>query len=605
MNRVKRLLSYLLPYRARALAAFACMAVLAVTTAIYAFLVGPLLALLVTGDWQEAVPESMRALLPALSADSFDRDRAMLLLPLLLVGVAIAKGAAYAGQFYLMGTIGQNVVADLRKELFGKLMSMPPSFWARRHSGDLHSRLNTDVVNIEAAIVWALSSYARDTLQVVVLLVQAFVLDWRLSIIAFGALPVVILPVIRFAKWLKRVTMQSNVVMGDINTVAHEALSGVRVVQAFGAEDRERARYASAIHEHLAVMRRSLLIRATSTPTMEIIAIAGVGAAVAYAGKAVASGEIEGRLFMSFIATVLLMVQPAKALGRVGNFMIQGLAGAERVFEILDVPQEIADAPNARTLPPIADSLFFDDVTLRYETDDEPEGRAIIRGLSLRVRQGEVVALVGPSGAGKSSLANLVPRFYDPTEGAVRIDGVDLREVTLASLRAQIALVTQETVLFNESVAANIAYGRADATREEIEQAAKAAHAHDFILELPKGYETRVGEKGVSLSGGQRQRLAIARAILKDAPILVLDEATSALDTHSEVAVQQALDELMKNRTVVVIAHRLSTIRGADRIVVLVDGRIVEEGSHDELVARNGEYAAMLSLQSGRARDAV
>lgn len=602
MSPLRRLFSYVVPYRMRALAAFVCMAVLALTTAIYAFLVGPLLALLVTGDWREALPDSMKELIPSLSAATLDREQVMFLLPVLLVAVAIVKGLSYAGQFYLMGTIGQGVVADLRKALFARLVSMPPSFWARRHSADLHSRLSVDVVHIEQAIVWALSSYVRDSLQVVVLLVQAFVLDWRLSIIAFGALPVVILPVVRFAKWLKRVTQKSNVVMSDINTVAHEALSGVRVVQAFGAEEREKERYAEAVGRHLSVMRRSLLIRASSTPTMEVIAIMGVGAAVAYAGKAVAAGDVDGRLFMSFIATVLLMVQPAKALGRVGNFMIQGLAGAERVFEILDVPQDIADKPGAKKLPPIQRALSFDQVTLRYDTDDGAQTRTILDALSLEVKQGEVVALVGPSGSGKSSLANLVPRFYDPTEGAVRIDGADLRDVTLESLRAQIALVTQETVLFNESVAANIAYGRPGASQAEIEAAAKAAYAHDFILTLPDGYATRVGEKGVMLSGGQRQRLAIARALLKDAPILVLDEATSALDTQSEAEVQRALDALMKQRTVLVIAHRLSTVRGADRIVVLVDGRIVEEGTHEALLARGGEYAAMTALQAGGVR---
>jgi subfamily B ATP-binding cassette protein MsbA len=328
---------------------------------------------------------------------------------------------------------------------------------------------------------------------------------------------------------------------------------------------------------------------------MEVIAVAGLGAAIAYAGHAVASGEVDGKLFLSFVATVLLMVQPAKTIGRVGNFMLLGLAGAERVFEVLDAPLEIADAPGAKTLAPIERSIAFEKLSFCYE----PEGRWILRDVDLTVHCGEVVALVGSSGSGKTTLANLVPRFYDAVEGRVAIDGVDVRDVTLASLRRQLALVTQESLLFNESVAANIAYGRPGASRAEVEAAARAANAHEFILGLAQGYETVVGERGAMLSGGQKQRLAIARALLKDAPILILDEATSALDAASEAEVQRALETLMKHRTVLVIAHRLSTVRHADRIVVLADGRIVEQGTHDQLMSAGGDYARMVALQRG------
>jgi subfamily B ATP-binding cassette protein MsbA len=507
------------------------------------------------------------------------------------------KGAAYAGQFFLMGTVAQDVVADLRRALFGKLVSLPPAWYAKRHTGDLHSRLAVDVQNVENAIVWALSSYVRDSLQVLVLLAQAFVLDWRLSVIAFGALPATIVPVTRFAKRLKRITKQSNEAMGRISEATHEALGGIRVVQSFSMEAREKERFDGAVRSYLALMRKSLAVRALSTPTMEVIAVAGLGAAIGYAGHAVASGEVDGKLFLSFVATVLLMVQPAKTIGRVGNFMLQGLAGAERVFEVLDAPVEIADAPGAKVLAPIERSIAFEKVSFRYG----PEERWILRDVDLTVRRGEVVALVGSSGSGKTTLANLVPRFYDAIEGRVAIDGTDVRGVTLASLRAQLALVTQESLLFNESVASNIAYGRPGASRAEVEAAARAAHAHEFILALPKGYETVVGERGVMLSGGQKQRLAIARALLKDAPILILDEATSALDAESEAEVQRALETLMAHRTVLVIAHRLSTVRHADRIVVLGEGRIVEQGSHDQLMSSGGDYARMVALQRGAA----
>jgi subfamily B ATP-binding cassette protein MsbA len=599
MNPYLRMLGYLRRYQPRIAATLACMLVLALTTAAYAFMVGPLLAFLVTGDYRAALSPSLRTFLPDFDPSTVDRRSVLLALPILLVGVSIVKGAAYAGQFFLMGTIGQNVVADLRKDLFSKLVSLSPSFYARRQTGDLYSRLSLDVSYVENAIVWALSSYIRDSLQVIVLLSQAFILDWRLSIIAFGAFPLTVLPVIRFARRLKRITSQSNEAMGEIIQRTSETVGGIRVVQAFGMERAEVKRFDNAVERYLKVMRRSLLVRALSTPTMEIIAVAGIGAAIAYAGTTVGTGGLDGRVFMSFVATVLLMYQPAKTLGRVGNFMVQGMAGAERIFEILDAPNEIVDSPIARDVEPIRKGLHFEAVSFRYQSaQPDHVAKWVLREVDLQIARGEVVAIVGPSGSGKTTIANLVPRFFDVTEGRVSIDGVDVREMTLQSLRGQLSVVTQETLLFNESIAVNIAYGRPGASIAEIEAAAKAADAHEFIRALPKGYDTVIGERGVMLSGGQRQRLAIARAVLKDAPILILDEATSALDTKSEAEVQSALDRLMKDRTVLVIAHRLSTVRNADRIVVLVDGHIAEMGTHQELLAKRGEYARMIAVQS-------
>jgi subfamily B ATP-binding cassette protein MsbA len=606
MNRYRRMFAYVLPYRLRLLATFACMALLAITTAIYAFMVGPLLAFLVTGDYRQALPGPVVRLLPGLSAEQIDRHRVLLALPVLMISVALIKGVAYAGQFYLMGTIGQLVVADLRKELFAKLLSMSPAFYARRHTADLYSRLTLEVSNIENAIIYSVSSYVRDSLQIGVLLLQAFILDWRLSLIAFGAIPLTVFPVARFAGRLKRVTSQSNQAMSKVTQVTQEAVSSIRVVQSFGMEERERRRFGEAVGEYLAIMRRSLRIRGTSTPTMEIIAVTGISAAIAFAGNAVTTGSIDPRAFMSFVATVMLMYQPAKSIGRVGHFLVQGLAAAERVFEILDTPNDIIERPGARDLPAIRNGIVFENVSFRYapRTSDSSAVESasdewVLRDLNLEIRKGEVVALVGRSGSGKTTIANLVPRFFDAVEGKVSIDGNDVRDVTLQSLRAQVSLVTQETLLFNESVGANISYGKPGASQGDIEAAAKAADAHEFIRGLPEGYATVIGEKGLTLSGGQKQRLAIARALLKDSPILVLDEATSALDTRSEAEVQRALERLMRDRTVLVIAHRLSTVRNANRIVVLIDGRIVESGSHAELLARRGEYARMWAAQAG------
>ncbi|TMA16315.1 MAG: ATP-binding cassette domain-containing protein [Deltaproteobacteria bacterium] len=502
--------------------------------------------------------------------------------------------SAATGAFsWLVGPMFQFVFkgADMRLALHQKLLELAPAFFARSSSGDLLARFASDVAAVEFAVTYGFAAYLRDGLQVLVLLGVSIALDWRLALLAFVAVPLTVLPIVRFARRLKKIAARGQAQIGTLYTLLHEALQGVRIVQSFGMERYERNKFAAGQDRFLATMRRSFFVRAIFTPTLEIMAAIGIATTVVFAARAVAAGNLQPDRVISFLATIVLLYTPLKSLGGTGQGVTQGLAGARRLWEVLDEP--VDPVPGHLELAPFTREIRFERVSFRYRA----EGPLVLRNVDLSLRRGEVIALVGPSGGGKTTLVNLLPRFADPSDGRVTIDGRDIREATFRSLRAQIALVAQETFLFDDTVRANIAYGLRDVPQERLEAAAKAARAHDFIRELPRAYDTDVGERGVTLSGGQRQRLAIARALLKDAPILLLDEATSALDTESEREVQRALDRLMEKRTCLVIAHRLSTIRHATRIAVLAQGRVVELGTHDELLARRGEYARLYELQ--------
>jgi subfamily B ATP-binding cassette protein MsbA len=596
-----RILRYALPYKGRFVAAFGCMVVLALATATYVNLLGPILEFLFTG--RTSAMAGLGRLLPgSLDVDRLaagvPREKVLAWLPAVVTGVALVKGVAYFGQFYLMGMVSQRIVADLRRALFDHMLSLSPAFFSRRHSGDLMSRLSNDVGSVENAISSAVASYLRDGLTVVVMLVNCFILDWRLSLMAFVAIPVTILPIIRIGRKLKKVTTQSQSTLGRISEMVQEALAGMRVVQAYGMEPWESRRFEEVNERWIRIQRRSFFTRAVSSPLMEVMAAVGLSIAIWWVGGRILQGELQAGKFFSFVTAIMLLYQPVKQLGRVGQVALQGMAAGERIFEILDARSEVADTGKL-VLPPFREEIRFEHVSFSY--GEKP----VLRDVSLSIRKGEVVALVGSSGGGKTTLANLLPRFWDPAQGRIAVDGVDVREATLASLRAQMALVTQETVLFNDTVRANIAYGRPEVAAAGVERAARMAHAHDFIAALPLGYDTVIGERGALLSGGQRQRIAIARAFLKDAPILILDEATSALDAESEREVQKALESLMglggrgAQRTTLVIAHRLSTIRHADRIVVLSAGHVAEVGGHDDLMARSGEYARLYRIYEG------
>ena len=478
-----------------------------------------------------------------------------------------------------------------RNLLARHLQFMSLSFFSRHPSGTLISRVANDVTLLRSALTDALASFLKDTTSLIVLVVVAFIKDWFLASLAFVVFPASVLPVMRLSRKIKRFAKRGQISTGKLTVFLQESIQGNRIVKAFGMEEYELQRFARENFRLFKQSLRACRIRGIVTPMMELLAAFGIGTVVWYGGSSVVAGGRTPGEFLAFMAAMFLMYQPFKSLTRTYTVLHQGLAGAERVFEILDEPPSIKDKPEAKIAPRFAKAIEFHDVSFAYGA------KPVLSRVNLTIRAGEVVALVGMSGAGKSTLADLIPRFYDVNSGQITIDGVDIRDVSVATLRSQIGIVTQHTFLFDDTARNNIAYGDPERGMDDVIAAAKAAHADEFIRSMPNGYDSQVGEMGMQLSGGQRQRLAIARALLKDAPILILDEATSALDSDSERMVQEALEHLMTERTTLVIAHRLSTIRNADRIVVLVDGTIAEEGTHEELLARKSEYSRLYSLQ--------
>lgn len=570
MKTYRRLLHYLAPHRGLFIAAFVCMVVFGASDGVVPFLV--------------------KHVLDGVFAR---RDEQLLyVLPLLVVLFALIRAACDFGQQYLMCRVGHHIVQDMRNQVHAQVLRLEPGFFVRKPSADILTIVNNDIVLIRSLLTDSLASIVRDTIRIVALVGAAFYLDPVLAIIGVVVLPVGIVPVYRFGRRIRRLSRKGQDAIGTLSGRLQESILGSRVVKIFLREQHEQKRFESENSELTATFVRTERTRALTGPVNEVLASIAVAGVMLYGGFSVISQTRTQGDFIAFLIALFLMYDPFKKLGRLHSSMQQGIAAADRLFELLDTSPRIGE-PAATAAPPAHFDISFDRVTVRYSES----GPDVLKDVTFKVAEGQRVALVGFSGAGKSTLVDLLPRFIDPRSGVVRIGGIDVKQMRLQDLRGMLSLVGQHTFLFNDTVFNNIAYGLAGASREQVEAAARAAYAYEFISQLPQGFDTVVGEGGFSLSGGERQRIAIARAILKDAPILLLDEATASLDNRAEREVQMALEQLAVKRTSIIIAHRLSTVRSCHQIVVLHEGQVIETGTNDELLRKGGEYSKLYALQ--------
>jgi subfamily B ATP-binding cassette protein MsbA len=568
-DRHKRLLALIKENKLRLFLAMACMLVIAVASSATAFLVKPVL-----------------------DDIFFNKDTTMLkIIPLVVILIYFLRGLGMYGQDYLMNYVGENIIKDLRNDLYNRIQDLPIAFFHKEQTGVLMSRITNDVNIIKTMVSTAVTGSLKDSFTIVGLTFVIFYRDWKMALFAFIILPVAFFPIVEFGRRVRRISTGWQEAMADLNSFLHETIAGNKIVKAFGMESYEKKRFFNKTLDLFKLEMKAVIARSLSSPIMEFLGGLGIAFIIWYGGYKVITGSSTAGTFFSFMAAVLMLYDPVKKLSGLNNAVQQGLAAADRVFDIIEIESDIKERKDAIAIQRGPHRVTFENVFFKY--DDV----MVLKDINLDVKAGEVLALVGMSGGGKTSLVNLIPRFYDVTRGAVRIDGRDIRDVSISSLRDQMGIVTQEPILFNDSIRNNIAYGRWNATDKEIIKASEAAYAYDFIQNFPNKFDTNIGELGGRLSGGEKQRICIARALLKDAPILILDEATSSLDAEAEMLVQKALENLMRGRTTFVIAHRLSTIDYADRIVVIVNGQIEEEGKQEELISMQGEFFKLYQMQ--------
>lgn len=564
-----RILALVKPHWLRLLLAMGCMILVASLTAAMAYTIKPV------------VDEIF-----------MEKDMTKLkLLPFVIVLLFVMKGSCEFGQGYLMNYVGLSIIKRLRDELYSHIQMLPLSFFHKQETGVLMARIMNDVSILKEMVSHAITAVIKEFFTIVFLLGLIFYQDWKLALIAIVVLPFATIPIVKFGRRMRKLSTRCQESVAGMSSLLYETFTGNEIVKAFGMEPYENRRFFEKTLALFTYEMKAVAVRCVSSPVMALLGGVGIASVVFYGGHGVVTGVSTPGTFFSFITAVMMLYDPIRKLSPLNNTVQEGRAAAVRIFDILDTESEIIDRPDAVALESGHPAVLFRNVSFKYED------QMVLRNINLEVKSGRVIALVGMSGGGKTTLVSLIPRFYDVTEGAILVDEHDVRDVTIASLRSQIGIVTQDPILFNDTIRNNIAYGNVDAAESDIIAAAKAAYAYDFIQGFPEKFDTIVGESGVRLSGGEKQRICIARALLKDAPILILDEATSSLDTESEQAVQGALENLMKGRTTFVIAHRLSTIRHADRIVVVVGGRIVEEGTHEDLFALQGEYHKLYELQ--------
>jgi subfamily B ATP-binding cassette protein MsbA len=567
--RDKEMLSLVKDSWLRLLVAAVCSAVVAAMTAASAYLVKPA----VERIFEQKDPQMLA------------------LIPVAIIAVFSIKGIAAYGSGYLLSHVGQDIIRRLRNRLYNHVQALPMAFFQREKTGDLMSRITNDVAIISSMFTSAITGSVRDALTIIGLIIVTFFLIPKLALFTFVVFPIAGYPLFVFGRKIRRVRLGVQESWADLSAFLHETITGTKIIKAFNTQDYEKKRFAKKSRKIFRLEMKENKVREMSSPLMELLGGLGTGFIIWYGGRHVISGTYSFGAFMSFLTAVVMMYQPLKKISRLNNAIQRGMAAIERIYDILERKSDLVEAASPVDIPTGSHRIAFKNVSFKYDRD------LVLKHINLAVEPGEVIALVGMSGGGKTSLVNLIPRFYDPTEGMILIDDVDIRMFSTASLRSRIALVTQEPILFNDTVRNNIAYGSPDASEQQVIEAAESAYAYDFIKSFPEGFKTSIGELGGRLSGGQKQRICIARALLKDAPILILDEATSSLDSESEILVQKALGNLMQGRTTFVIAHRLSTISNADRIIVIVDGQIVEEGRHDQLLGLQQEYYKLYQMQ--------